>query len=131
MTDDGAWNYYKGLDQKEAKVLETRADELNMACLYVRNYNNPKMLETLSTQFSLGSDKFPRTLEKCCSIHTTAFKLVKKDSPEGNNDDNAPAYEGRTEDGFLGAHLLMNNTPWEMMSDEDLHSFVGDDNLFC
>ena len=31
LKNDGAWNYYKGLDKKKDKVLENRAHELNMA----------------------------------------------------------------------------------------------------
>lgn len=62
MTHDQAWNYYWGLDKREAKVLESKADELTMSCLYMKNCNNPKMTETLLTQFSLGVDNFPQTL---------------------------------------------------------------------
>ena len=143
MTHDEAWNYYIGIDQKEAKVLENKVDELNMAFLYVRNCNIPKMLEMLLTQFGLGIDNFPRTLEQCCSIHTTTFKQGTKEPNGGSNDDNATNNEDRTNNSLIGAHLTMdsaplilaahasNNTLWEITDNNNIGLLVGKEDMAC
>ena len=47
MMYDQDWDYYRGLDKREAKVLENKADELTMSCIYVKNCNNCKLIKDL------------------------------------------------------------------------------------
>lgn len=118
MTNDQAWNYYQSLDKREAKVLENKADELNMSCLYVKNSNNPKLMETLMTQFSLGVDNFPRSLEESYSIHSTAFRKESKHPNKGSNDDDTDNSNEGENNELIGAHLTIDkDNQWD---EEDL-----------
>ena len=65
-----AWKYYQEMDEKEAKLLEQKTDELTMSCLYIKNCEYPDMLKTLSTQFGLGNNNFLQELEQCCMQHS-------------------------------------------------------------
>ena len=103
-------------------MLEDKADELTMSCLCVKNCNIPKMMETLMTQFSLGVDNFPRTLEASCSIHSTAFRKKPKQPDKGGTDDDDGNDNGnKGGKGIIGTHLTMDEDD-EWYQDEDLIS---------
>ena len=62
LTNYQAWKYYWEMDEKEAELLEQKADELTVSCLYIKIFDNPEMFKTISTQFVLFSvDYAPST----------------------------------------------------------------------
>ena len=82
------------MDEKEAKSLEQKADEV--------------VLKTLLTQFGLNNNKFTQDLEQCCSIHSTAFtKWAKQPNGRKDNEDAINNEEGK--DGFVSAHIVMDS----------------------
>lgn len=76
------------MDEDGSNVLEVKTDKLTISCIYIHGCNNPKILETLTTQFSLGNKNFPWEQEQCCSIHSTAFSKQTKQPNNGKDDDN-------------------------------------------
>lgn len=130
------------MDKKDINILEKQEDELTMSCIYIRNCNNQKMLETLLTQFGFGNDDFPWELERCCSICSTAFKNGKKQPTKGKNDDDVNNSEDG-KDGFVSAHSTMNNAEeilavhasnkrmWENIDNNNNGLLVGKEDLVC